>query len=672
MTPSAAKKRILFLQKEVEKHAHAYHTLDTPEISDEAYDALVRELLLLEGQYPEFAKQSPTQKVGGKILEGFSKTRHLVPQWSYDNVFGFDELTRWDVRNRKIAESDQLWEYCCELKIDGLKIILTYEEGKLKVGATRGDGTIGEDITENIRMIKSIPHTISDQRNLVVIGEVWMKKSDLVKINKEREVSGLPLYANPRNLSAGTLRQLDTSIVASRDLQTFFYDMQVIGEDESFATHVEELVHLKELGFSVNKETKTVTTLEKVQAFVDQWTAHRNDQEYGVDGVVIKLNDTGIREVLGYTAKSPRFGVAYKFPAEEVTTVIEGIDIQVGRTGVLTPVAHVRPVLVAGSTVARATLHNQDEIDRLDVHVGDTVILRKAGDIIPEILQVLIDLRPNNTKKFSLPSKCPVCDGPAVRKEMATGTSVALYCTNRHCPAQSLENLIHFASKKAMNIVGMGEKIIEKLLNENLIQTPVDIYHLKKSDMEGLEKFGDLSANNLIESIEASKKTTLQKFLFALGIHHVGEETADLIANSLEWKNNEDLFQKLITITDEDLIKIDGIGSTVAASFVDYFADPDRQAVVRALIDILSFEKQKFASKKFEGMTFVITGTLETLSRDEAKVLIKKNGGKVASSVSKNTDYVVVGDNPGSKYDEAVKLGVKILTEQEFYAKVSP
>jgi DNA ligase (NAD+) len=664
MTAKETQKRIKILRAEIEKHRELYHTKDAPEISDEAYDALVRELMSLDPQF--------TVPVGGKILEGFTKTKHLIPQWSYDNVFGFDELTRWDVRNRKMVGNTTLWEYCCELKIDGLKIILTYEKGILKVGATRGDGTVGEDITENIKMIKSVPYTIADKRNLVVIGEVWMKKSDLEKINTERQTAGLPLYANPRNLAAGTLRQLDTSIVASRDLQTFFYDMTVLGEDEAFVTHEEELTHLKELGFSVNKETKTVNTLEKIQGFVDRWTEHRNDQEYGVDGVVIKLNDTSIREDLGYTAKSPRFGVAYKFPAEEVTTMVEAIDIQVGRTGVLTPVAHVKPVLVAGSTVARATLHNQDEIDRLDVRVGDTVILRKAGDIIPEILQVLLELRPKNTQKFFLPKTCPVCGTAVTKKEMATGTSVALYCINRHCPAQSLENLIHFASKKAMNIVGMGEKIIEKLLNENLIQTPVDMYHLKKEDLEGLEKFGDLSANNLIESIEASKKTTLQRFLFALGIHHVGEETADLIANSFEWKNNKDLFHKLTTITDEDLTKIDGIGDTVAASFVDYFADADRQVVVRALIDLFTFEKSQLASKKFEGMTFVITGTLETLSRDEAKALIKQHGGKVASSVSKNTDYVVAGDNAGSKYDEAVKLEVKILTEKEFYAKVSP
>lgn len=684
MNRKQAQERIKDLRRLVAYHAQRYHTHDAPEISDEAYDALIRELAELESAYPEFsAHDSQTKKVGGKILEGFSKTRHLVPQWSYDNVFGFDELQQWDERNRKILEKEGSvqarapWTYCCELKIDGLKIILTYEQGMLRVGATRGDGTIGEDITENIKMIASIPETIPDQRKIVVIGEVWMKKSDLATINAERAAAQLPQYANPRNLAAGTLRQLDTSIVASRDLQTYFYDLEVLGDPDAFATHAQELAFLKQSGFSVNPETKIVGTLDAIQKYVDDHTAHRNDFEYGVDGVVIKLDDTSLREVLGYTAKSPRFGVAYKFPAEEVTTVVENIEVQVGRTGVLTPVAHVHPVLVAGSTVSRATLHNQDEIDRLDVRIGDTVILRKAGDIIPEILQVLTDLRPAGTKKFTLPANCPVCGAHVSKKKGGLGDdSVALYCTNKHCPAQSLENLIHFASKKAMNIVGMGEKIVEKLLNEGLIKTAPDIYALRKEQLESLEKFGELSAANLIESIEASKSVTLQKFLFALGIHHIGEETADLIAQSLTFKNNSELKEKLFKITDEDLITINGIGDTVAESFVGYFADPERAEVVEKLLGILRIEpqnkeqEQKTKGRLF-GKTFVLTGTLATMSRDEAKAKIKAAGGKVSSSVSSKTDYVVVGDDPGSKYDEAVKRGVSIINEEDLKNKLT-
>jgi DNA ligase (NAD+) len=467
------------------------------------------------------------------------------------------------------------------------------------------------------------------------------------------------------------LRQLDTNIVAKRDLQTFFYDLTVLGDELAFRTHTDELDFLREHGFSVNPETKIVNTLEKIQIYVDEWTIHRNDEQYGIDGVVIKLDDASLRGDLGYTAKSPRFGVAYKFPAEEVTTVVENIDIQVGRTGVLTPVAHVQPVLVAGSTVSRATLHNQDEIDRLDVRIGDTVILRKAGDIIPEILQVLIELRPKKTKIFKIPEKCPVCDFVVTKKKGGLGAdSVALYCMNKHCPAQSLENLIHFASKKAMNIVGLGEKIVEKLVAENLITTPLDIYSLNKEDLVVLDKFGEQSADNLIENIEKSKKTTLPKFLFALGIHHIGEETADLISQSISFKNNKELFERLVGITDNDLTVIYGIGETVAESFVDYMQDPERQEIVQGLLEILQFEQKKNppagGDGSLSGKTFVITGTLETMSRDEAKEKIKTLGGKVSASVSKSTSYVVVGENPGSKYDDAMKLGVEILDEKGF------
>lgn len=661
--------RIQTLRDLLSTHAYQYYTLDTPTISDEAYDALIRELKDLESNYPEtLLNSSPTEKIGGQILEGFKKTKHLVAQWSYDNVFSIDELRKWNERNKRILGTmNDVGKYCCELKIDGLKIILTYKEGKLVTGATRGDGTVGEDITENIKMIKSIPQVITDTRTLVVVGEVWMKKSDLDKINEQRQTAGLPLYANPRNLAAGTLRQLDTSIVATRDLQLFCYDITIIGDDNSLSTHTKELEYLKKLTFNVNNKSKTVSSLEEVDLFVQQWIPTRNQEEYAIDGIVIKLDSVSLRKPLGYTSKSPRFGVAYKFPAEEVTTIIENIDIQVGRTGVLTPVAHLRPVIVAGSTVSRATLHNQDEIDRLDVRVGDTVILRKAGDIIPEILQVLIELRPKETKKFVLPVICPVCGAPTARRTGGLGTnSVALFCTNHHCSAQSLENIIHFASKKAMNIVGMGEKIVEKLMQENLIQTIADIYHLQKTDLESLEKFGELSTSNLLESINQSKKTTLQRLLFGLGIHHIGEETADLIAQTFSWKDTMELFNKIIKTTDEDLIAIDGVGVTVAESFVDYMNNPERQIVLRELFEILTFEKQETASTRFINKTFVLTGTLLTMSRDEVKDLIKKNGGKVSSSVSQKTDYVVAGDNPGSKYDEAVKLGVQILKEDVF------
>lgn len=678
------KKRIELLSEQVSYHAERYHTHDAPEISDEAYDALVRELKELQEKYPEF-KHSGTsviEQVGGKILDGFEKTRHKTAQWSYDNVFGFDELYTWDERNRKILDKlshDQArtaWRYCCELKIDGLKIVLTYRDGVLITGATRGDGTVGEDITENIKMIKAIPQTISDMRELVVVGEVWMKKSDLETINLQRQSAGLPKYANPRNLAAGTLRQLDTSMVASRDLQVFCYDVTILSGMNNFQTHTDELAYLEKLGFPVNPYTVTVDTLEQVQNYVDTWTSKRHGEEYDIDGVVIKLDSIELREPLGYTAKSPRFGVAYKFPAEEVTTVVENIEIQVGRTGVLTPVAHVRPVQVAGSVVSRATLHNQDEIDRLDVRIGDTVILRKAGDIIPEIVQVLPEFRTGKPRKFTIPAECPVCNTPTTSRTGTTGDdSVAVYCNNRHCPAQNLQNIIHYASKGAMNIVGMGEKIVERLIDEGLIKTLPDIYAIKKSDLEHLENFGELSANNITLSIENSKTVTLARFLFALGIPHIGQETAELIADTILYSDQSELFKILTTRTEEQLINIDGIGPGVAGSFVNYMSDDERQGIVRELLEILvikpnptrnlsSSQGGESVTRNLTGKTFVLTGTLPTLSRDQARDMIKQYGGKVSSSVSSKTDYVVVGSDPGSKYDDAVRLGVEILDEE--------
>jgi DNA ligase (NAD+) len=508
---------------------------------------------------------------------------------------------------------------------------------------------------------------------MVVVGEVWMKKSDLLEINKQREIDGLPQYANPRNLAAGTLRQLDTSMVASRDLQVFCYDISIISDVSAFTSHSQELTSLKQLGFPVNQCTETVNSLQQIQNYVDTWTSKRHDQEYDIDGVVIKLDDVELREPLGYTAKSPRFGVAYKFPAEEVTTVVEDIDIQVGRTGVLTPVAHLRPVQVAGSVVSRATLHNQDEIDRLDVRIGDTVILRKAGDIIPEILQVLAEFRTGKLKKFTIPNKCTVCGAPAAPRTGTTGdASVALYCNNRNCPAQNLQNIIHYASKKAMNIVGMGEKIVERLIDEGLIAALPDIYKIQKSDLENLENFGELSANNIIESIENSKSVTLARFLFALGIPHIGQETAELIADTIN-TDQKNLFHVLTNITEEQLIAIDGIGPGVAGSFVDYMSDEERREIVEELLQILTIKQgltpnpspTERGMAPLVGKIFVLTGTLPTLSRDQARDLIKQAGGKVSSSVSSKTDYILVGSDPGSKYDEGVKLGIKIISEDD-------
>ncbi len=661
--------RLETLRKLVQYHKEKYYTLDAPEVSDEAYDALIRELEVLEAALgiSEYAQES--KKIGGKVLDGFEKTTHAVPQWSYDNVFDFSELSNWNERNRKILvkewDNDPNFEYVSELKIDGLKIVLTYRDGKLITGATRGDGTIGEDVTENIKRIKSIPHIISETRPIVIVGEVWMKTDDLEKINAEREKNNQPIYANPRNLAAGTLRQLDTDIVASRNLQTYIYDLEYLDTDREFESHEQELQFLKQQGFNVNPDRKLCKNLNEIQEYYESWIEKRHDTQYGIDGLVIKLDNKQQCKQLGYTAKSPRFGVAYKFPAEETTTIVEDIIIQVGRTGVLTPVAVLKPVPIAGSVVSRATLHNADEIARLDVRIGDTVIIRKAGDIIPEILQVLRELRPKNSKHYEFPKTCPVCSATVIQEKNTSGTSVGWYCPNIECGGKHFETLVHFVSKKGMNIVGLGHKVLERFFEVGLVQNPTDIFKLKKEDFIEWERFGELSSEKLITSIEKSKVTLLPKFLFALGIRHIGEETAEILANFIAQKKG-DVFKNLQSVTIEELSNLEGIGPVVAESFVEYMNNKYHGRIVSELVDILDIQmpKQSAVKQILAGKTFVLTGTLESMSRDVAKEKIKSMGGKVASSVSKNTTYVIAGADPGSKYDDAQKLGVEILDEK--------
>jgi DNA ligase (NAD+) len=669
MTEEEAKKRTKTLRLEIEKHANLYHTKDAPEISDEAYDALVRELLALEEQFPTLKNaNSITQKVGGKILEGFEKVKHIVPQWSYDNIFNFEELRLWEEKIKRFIEKsgglgNEKLEYIIELKIDGLKVVLTYDDGAFILGATRGDGLVGEDITENLRMVKNIPHTVKDARNFVAVGEAWIKKTDLEKINKERIREELPLYANPRNLAAGTLRQLDTSVVASRNLQTYVYDLEFpnLTTDRKIKTHAEELEFLRDQGFNVNKTWKLCTTIEEIENHYQSWVHKRESEEYGIDGLVIKINSKKICEALGYTAKSPRFGVAYKFPAEEVTTVVEDIAVQIGRTGALTPVAHLRPVQVAGSTVSRATLHNQDEIDRLDVRIGDTVIIRKAGDIIPEVLQVLTNLRNGKEKKFTIPEYAKKHGLEIERGKSGKDESVAWYVKDKNHAAIKLENMIHFVSKKGMNIVGLGEKIVEFLMEQGLVTERKDIYELEMGDLTGYEGFKEKSIQNLLDAIKESKNVSLSKFIFSLGIRHVGEETAELLAS--EFKTIANLRKAKL----EKLERIEGVGGIVAQSVVDWFSDPANIREIDRLLEYLKIQKvEGRVENTLSGKIFVLTGTLSTMSRDDAKARIKSLGGKVASSVSKNTDYVVVGEDPGSKYDEARKLGVKIVNERQF------
>lgn len=661
-----AQKKIEELRRLLEHHRVLYHVHDAPEISDEVYDSLMQELSTLEQAHPELdSPLSPTHRVGGDPIDHFEKVTHTVQQWSFDNVFSYEELLEWEERNVSFLKKKDITEhptYVAEMKIDGLKVVLTYEDGKLTRAATRGNGEVGEDITENIKTVKTIPLTLPENVSITVIGEAWIKKKDLEKINAEREKNELPRYANTRNLAAGTLRQLDPKIVAQRNIQIYAYDIEQATDNrqQTIATQEEELQTLERFGFLVNKERNVCKSLQEVQTFYDKWVTKRGQQDYGIDGLVVKVNERSLWEALGYTAKSPRGGIAYKFPAEEVTTQLLAITCQVGRTGAVTPVAELSPVLLAGSTVSRATLHNEDEIKRLDVCIGDTVLLRKAGDVIPEIFDVIHDLRPKNTKAFSMPTSCPACGSELSRVDVGKELSAALYCRNKACPAQHLEGLIHFVSKKGMNIEGLGEKIIETFHDIGLITDAASIYNLKKTDIEGLEGFGEKSAVNIIASIEASRMVPLHRLLYSLGIRHVGEQTAKDIARHFS------TFDDIRTASIETLSNVEGVGEKVADALASYFADTANKQFLARLLPHLSIVSEKPTTDgKLFNKVFVITGTLPTLSRDEAKELIEHHGGKVAASVSKNTDYLLAGEGGGSKRDDAEELGIAIIGETE-------
>jgi len=669
-------KRIDDLIDLINYHRAKYHTDDAPEIPDSAYDALLQELISLEQEHPKLKRpDSPANKVGDQPIEAFVKVKHTYPQWSYDNVFSYTELVAWHERVIRFAKKENILlknldfklDLVCEQKIDGLKIILTYKNGNLITAATRGDGEIGEDVTHSVSVIKSVPKKLKQSVDMVVVGEVWMDKNDLDILNKCRQESGEALFANTRNAAAGAIRQLDPKITRERNLKTFIYHIdnyEVDGKQVIIKTQAETFEILQDHGFSINKPILYTDKLEEVQKIYEQQVSNKKSYNHGVDGMVIKLNDLALSNQIGYTAKSPRFAVAYKFPAQEVTTVLLDIKLQVGRTGAVTPVAVLRPVLVDGSVVSRATLHNQAEIDRLDIHIGDTVILRKAGDVIPEVVEVIKKLRPTNTQLFKMPTKCPECNSLLKNNINSTGDeSVAIFCPNKHCPAQIIERAIHFVSRKGLNIVGMGDKIVERFIGLGIVSDFSDFFNIKEADIVELERFGEKSTDNLIEAMQKAKNVKLANFIYALGIIHVGEETAELIAKNVVDAN------KLPTQTYDDLIKIDGIGETVASSVIDYFAQPENLELYKKLISILNIQKPKSIKIKNQNITgkiFVLTGTLNELSRDEAKILIKKIGGTVSASVSKNTDYVLVGGSPGSKYDEAVKLGIKIIDEAEF------
>lgn len=665
--PKEIKERVAILRKAIEKYRYDYHVLDKETISPAALDSLKHELAELEAKYPELVMpDSPTQRVAGKPLPEFKKVEHKVPQWSLNDAFSEEEVRAFDERVKKfLRDKDERASpsYTCELKIDGLHIVLEYKKGLLAQAATRGDGKVGEDVTQNVRTIESVPLRLTRPVDLIVEGEVWMSTKNLEALNKARAKKGEPLFANPRNVAAGSIRQLDPTIAAARKLDTFIYDIGQTSEVFPKTQH-EELEYLRELGFKVNTNFKVAHSVSDIMNYWQRAQEKRNSYDYWLDGVVVKVDDKKHQEILGYTGKGPRWVVAYKFPAEQVTTVIENIVLQVGRTGVITPVAELKPVSVAGTTVSRATLHNEDEIKRLDVRVGDTVILQKAGDVIPDIVSVVKDLRPKNSKPYQFPTHVAACGGDG-RIERIPGQA-AWRCVNKNSVAAERRKLYYFASKHALDIDGLGPKVIDLLLDNHLVSGPADFFTLKRGDLAALPRLGEKSADNLLEAIEKARTTTLARFLTALSIPQVGEETAEDIAAHFG------TMERVRKASAENFDAIENVGEVVARAAAEWFAEAAHRKLLDKLLAHVTIKKAAARSQgKLSGKTFVLTGTLSKLSRDEAKRRIKALGGSISESVSKKTDFVVVGENAGSKLEKARELGVSVLSEEEFLGTVS-
>jgi len=671
MTEKDLKNKVERLRAQIDDLRYRYHVLNDPEVTDAMYDGLMDQLRKIEMQYPELIiPESPTQRVAGTPLQKFEKVTHQVAQWSFDDAFSDEDIENWQERNLKFLEKEigrrpTDLDYVCELKIDGLHMVLTYENGLLKVAATRGDGRVGENVTQNVKTILTVPLKLKEKVGIIAEGEVWLDRKMFEKINQQRAKNNEPLFANPRNASAGTIRQLDASIVAERKLSLTAYD---ISAGEEIAAQAHELERLKELGFATDKHWRICKNLAAVFAFHDEWEKKKNSQSFWIDGVVIKVNQKKYQTALGFTGKSPRWAIAYKFPAEQATTKIKEVYVQVGRTGALTPVALMEPVKLAGTTVTHATLHNFDEVDRLGVKVGDTVVVEKAGDIIPKVVRVLEKLRTGEEKTIRRPTKCPVCGSNVGVQSISKtskadeGSSVALYCLNKNCYAQELEKIIHFVGKSAFDIDHCGEKIVEQLVDEGLIKDAADLFVLTIGDLEPLDRFAQKSAQNLVAAVEKAKNISLPRFINALGITHVGEETAEYLAQ------NFGSLDHLMSASIDNLKNINGIGDRVAQAVVDYFSEKKNRGFIEKLLaNGVKIQKvEKKLAGKLSGLSFVLTGSLESMARDEAKQKIKTLGGEVNESVSKKTSYLVVGAEPGSKYDKAKQLGVKILSEKEF------
>lgn len=655
-----SKLRVKELTTLLRKYNYEYHVLDNPSVSDQEFDALLHELIKLEEENPELrSPDSPTVRVGDVILDKFEKVTHDTPMLSWGNAFNEDDLRSFDDKVRKVVPDVS---YHVSLKIDGLAGSLRYISGQLVLGATRGNGSIGENITSNIRTIKSIPLSIDYSEDLEVRGEIFMSKKSFEKANDARLNEGLEAFKNPRNAASGSIRQLDSSVVSKRNLDMFIYSV-INAEGHNITTHMESLEFAKSIGFKINPLSRVCKSIDDVLDFVEEYQEKRNDLPYDIDGIVIKVNELNTYEEIGYTAKSPKYGIAFKFPAEEVITKINSITFQVGRTGQVTPVANLDPVLVQGSTVSRATLHNEDYIQDRDIRVNDYVVIRKAGDIIPEVVRVVLDRR-TNTNEFEMINKCPVCDTLIVRKD----TEADYYCPNPNCDAKKVEGLIHFASRKAMNIEGLGDRIVEQFYMDKLIKTIPDIYGLKNhTDMLVLkEGFGQKSIKKLVESIELSKKNNLHLLLFGLGIRHVGAKVSKVLARELK------TIDQFFKVTYEELVDIDEIGDVIAKSVIDYFRDEDNQSLIESLkaygVNMNFEEKERNENDAFSGKTFVLTGKLEIYTRKEVKDMIENMGGKVTSAVSQKTDVVLAGESAGSKLVKANQLGIKVISEETFKA----
>lgn len=655
----SAQKRIEELINLINYHNEKYYNQDSPEIEDFEYDNLMKELIKLEEENPELKRNdSPSNRVGGKPLDKFEQVVHKIPMLSLSNAYSWEDLKDFDSRVREAVGSDV--EYVVEFKIDGLSVGLNYNNGIFESGATRGNGIVGENITKNLMTIKNIPLNIDEKGELTVRGEVYISKKDFEEINKIQEEQDQPLYANPRNLAAGSLRQLDSKLTAKRPLDIFIFNLEDINSKQ-FKTHSESLEYLKQLGFHVSPEFKVFKTMDEIIEYIKYWTEHREDLGFGIDGMVIKVNNLAQREQMGYTAKSPRWAIAYKFPAERKETKLLDIVVEVGRTGTITPTAVLEPIRLAGTTVSRATLHNEDYINEKDIKINDTVLVQKAGDIIPQVVEVIKEKRTGEEIEFKMPEECPVCGEPTVRLE----GEAAVKCINISCPAQIRRGIIHFASREAMDIDGLGESIITLLLKQDLIKDISDLYYLKKEQISVLERMGDKSATNLINAINKSKENDLWRFINGLGIKLIGTKAAKILAS--EFKD----LDKLMNATEQELINLEEFGQTMADSVVEFFKEEKNISVIEKLKEAgvntkLIESDDADIPKIFEKMKIVLTGTLPTLKRNDAKEMIEKRGGKATSSVSKSTSFVLAGEEAGSKLTKANDLGIKVIDEEKF------